>query len=185
MLELVVTDFQICSRVSFSSWTRQVESRLQPQASFATLMRTVATVVDAKLGPAVDHALRVEASKEPVAGGRIMPTRLETVLGLSVESIAHLLRKMPRSRLQSTTITRRLFDQVLVNQRLDPLLRAPLWEVHCQAPSEAAKYTAAVQSLNAKQATVSVREAVISRTLERLLMDSFPNVLARYLPPAV
>ena len=143
---------------SFSSSTRQVESRLQPQASFATLMRTVATVVDAKLGPAVDQALRVEASKEPVAGGRIMPTRLETVLGLSVESIAHLLRKMPRSRLQSTAITRRLFDQVLVNQRLDPLLRAPLWEVHCQAPSEAAKYTTAVQSLNAKQATVSVRE---------------------------
>ncbi len=28
----------------------------------------------------------------------------------------------------------------------------------------------------------SVREAVISRTLQRLLMDSFPNVLARYLP---
>jgi hypothetical protein len=78
-----------------------------------------------------------------------------------------------------------LVDQVLVNQRLDPLLRAPLWEVHCQAPSEAAKYTAAVQSLNAKQATVSVCEAVISRTLERLLMDSFSNVLARTLPPTV
>ena len=43
---------------------------MQPQASFATLMRTVATVVDAKLGPAVDHALRVEASKEPASGRR-------------------------------------------------------------------------------------------------------------------
>jgi hypothetical protein len=106
------------------------------------------------------------------------PTRLDAVLGVSVHSIAYLLRSLPRSRLHHSAVTRQLLDGALVNQRVAPLLRCPLWELHLQSPADAAQYSQALQTVAVKQATVSVRESAIARTVERMLLDHYPATLA-------